>query len=95
MVSPRGAELILSGSWDAGLKELCYAVCEENDAGASPRLIVIPWVSAKAQHLTRMRKVGLRAILIRPFQNPEIVTDMLYEVLRTSLRVPDGSYGPY
>ena len=23
------------------------------------------------------------------------VTEMLYEVLRTSLRVPDGSYGPY
>ena len=23
------------------------------------------------------------------------ITAMLYEVLRTSLRVPDGSYGPY
>ena len=23
------------------------------------------------------------------------ITEMLYEVLRTSLRVPDGSYGPY
>ena len=23
------------------------------------------------------------------------VAEMLYEVLRTSLRVPDGSYGPY
>ena len=28
----------------------------------------------------------------RPFQNPEIVTEMLYKVLRTSLRVSDGSY---
>ena len=33
--------------------------------------------------------------LRRPCQDPEKVTDMLYESLRTSLRVPDDSYGPY
>ena len=32
---------------------------------------------------------------LRPCQDPEKVTDMLYESLRTSLRVPDDSYGPY
>jgi hypothetical protein len=31
----------------------------------------------------------------RPCQDPEKVTDMLYESPRTSLRVPDDSYGPY
>ena len=31
----------------------------------------------------------------RLYWNPEIVTEMMYEVLQTSLRVPDGSYGPY
>ena len=31
----------------------------------------------------------------RPHEDPENVTDMLYEVLRTSLRVPAGSCGQY
>ena len=38
---------------------------------------------------------GDTPVILRPCQDPEKVTDMLYESLRTSLRVPDDSYGPY
>ena len=37
----------------------------------------------------------LRKVTHRLQRVKENVTEMLYEVLRTSLRVPDGSYGPY
>jgi hypothetical protein len=63
-------------------------------------LILCPWaegldpadrpvLGVAWKHLDR------RVTTTRLYWNPEIVTEMLYELLRASLRVPDGSYGPY